>query len=75
MLGRCLWPHRRRRRRAPIGRRGDVPPLSLITVPAWFNRVITLGLLPPAVREQCRYRWDETRGLQFDARSGRCAGP
>jgi uncharacterized protein (DUF2236 family) len=43
------------------------PPLSVITGgPAWFNRLITLGLLPPAVRDQYRYRWDGTRARQFE---------
>jgi uncharacterized protein (DUF2236 family) len=43
------------------------PPLSLITgVPAWFNRVITVGLLPAPVRDQYRYRWDDRRGRQFE---------
>jgi uncharacterized protein (DUF2236 family) len=43
------------------------PPLSLITgVPAWFNRVITVGLLPAPVRDQYRYRWDQRRGRQFE---------
>jgi uncharacterized protein (DUF2236 family) len=47
------------------------PPLSLITgVPAWFNRVMTLGLLPPAIRDQYRYRWDERRGRQFERTVG-----
>jgi uncharacterized protein (DUF2236 family) len=43
------------------------PPLSLITgVPAWINRVVTLGLLPASVRDQYRYRWDPTRARQFE---------
>jgi uncharacterized protein (DUF2236 family) len=43
------------------------PPMSLVTgVPAWINRVITVGLLPPAVRDQYRYRWNDRRARQFE---------
>ncbi len=43
------------------------PPMSLVTgVPAWINRVITVGLLPEVVRDQYRYRWDPARARQFD---------
>lgn len=42
------------------------PPLSLVTGPfAWINRLITLGLLPPALRAQYRYRWDQVRDRQL----------
>jgi uncharacterized protein (DUF2236 family) len=43
------------------------PPMSLVTgLPAWINRVITVGLLPQALRDQYRYRWDDRRARQFD---------
>lgn len=43
------------------------PPLSVLTGPfAWMNRVVTLGLLPDAVRQQYRYDWNETRTRQFE---------
>jgi uncharacterized protein (DUF2236 family) len=42
------------------------PPLSLVTGPfAWINRLITLGLLPSALRDQYRYRWDSGRERQL----------
>jgi uncharacterized protein (DUF2236 family) len=42
------------------------PPLSLVTGPfAWINRLITLGLLPAALRDQYRYRWDSGRERQL----------
>lgn len=43
------------------------PPLSAVTGPfAWMNRLVTLGLMPNAVREQYRYDWTETRTRQFE---------
>jgi len=42
------------------------PPLSLLTWPAaWVNRLVTLGFLPPAVRDQYRYGWNDTRDRQL----------
>ena len=42
------------------------PPLSALTWPAaWTNRMVTLGLLPPSVREQYRYAWNDTRERQL----------
>ncbi|HEX5071277.1 MAG TPA: oxygenase MpaB family protein [Vicinamibacterales bacterium] len=43
------------------------PPMSPVTgVPAWINRVITVGLLPEPIRDQYRYRWDARRARQFE---------
>jgi uncharacterized protein (DUF2236 family) len=43
------------------------PPLSVVTgLPAWINRVVTLGLLPPGIRDQYRYQWTSTRARQFE---------
>ena len=43
------------------------PPLSLITgAPAWVNRLMTVALLPPSVRDQYHYRWDSRRARQFE---------
>lgn len=43
------------------------PPPTAVPWPlAWVNRVITIGLLPPDIREQYRYGWNDTRGRQFD---------
>ena len=42
------------------------PPLRALTGPlAWANRLITLGLLPPPVREQYRYDWNDRRERQL----------
>ncbi len=42
------------------------PPLSAISGPfAWVNRVITVGLLPPFVRDQYHYTWPASRERQF----------
>jgi uncharacterized protein (DUF2236 family) len=42
------------------------PPMSWISGPfAWVNRVITLGLLPPVVRDQYHCAWTPSRERQF----------
>jgi uncharacterized protein (DUF2236 family) len=42
------------------------PPLSAISGPfAWVNRIITLGLLPPAIRDQYGYAWNDRRERQW----------
>jgi uncharacterized protein (DUF2236 family) len=42
------------------------PPLSAVSGPfAWVNRLVTLGLLPDAVREQYRYAWNDRRARQL----------
>jgi len=42
------------------------PPFSAISGPfAWVNRVITLGMLPPFVRDQYHYAWNDARDRQF----------
>ncbi len=42
------------------------PPFSAISGPfAWVNRVITLGMLPPFVRDQYHYAWSDARDRQF----------
>lgn len=42
------------------------PPWSAISGPfAWVNRVITIGLLPPLVRDQYQYKWPASRERQF----------
>lgn len=43
------------------------PPMTAVPSPlAWANRLMTLGLLPAAVREQYRYGWSEERARQFE---------
>jgi uncharacterized protein (DUF2236 family) len=43
------------------------PPLSLVTGPvAWLNRLVTIGLLPPSVRNQYGFLWSDRRARQFD---------
>ena len=47
------------------------PPLSAISGPfAWINRVITIGLLPPYVRDQYQYTWPASRERQFHRAAG-----
>jgi len=47
------------------------PPLSAISGPfAWVNRVITIGLLPPFVREQYQYTWPASRERHFQRATG-----
>ena len=42
------------------------PPMTAVPWPlTWVNRVITIGLLPAAVRDQYRYGWSDTRAKQF----------
>lgn len=42
------------------------PPLSAISGPfAWVNRIVTLGLLPPGVRDQYGYAWSARRERQW----------
>lgn len=42
------------------------PPLSWVSGPfAWLNRLVTLGLLPDAVRAQYRYAWNDRRARQL----------
>ena len=42
------------------------PPLSAVSGPfAWVNRLVTLGLLPGAVRDQYRYAWNDRRERQL----------
>ena len=42
------------------------PPLSAVSGPfAWVNRLVTLGLLPVAVREQYGYGWSARRERQL----------
>lgn len=42
------------------------PPLVAISGPAaWLNRVVTLGMLPPLVREQYGFAWTPRRERQF----------
>ena len=51
------------------------PPLSAISGPfAWVNRVITLGLLPPFVRDQYHYAWTSGRERQFKRVTGAIRG-
>jgi uncharacterized protein (DUF2236 family) len=43
------------------------PPLTALTGPfAWANRLVTLGLLPAAVRGQYRYGWNDKRTRQLN---------
>jgi len=43
------------------------PPLKPLTFPfAYANRLLTLGLMPPTVREQYRYAWTDARARQLD---------
>jgi len=43
------------------------PPMTAVPEPmAWLNRLVTLGLLPPALRDQYRYGWSERRARQFE---------
>lgn len=43
------------------------PPLSLVTGPmAWVNRLVTIGLLPPQVRNQYGFLWSDRRARQFE---------
>lgn len=43
------------------------PPWSAISGPfAWLNRVITVGLLPPLVRDQYQFVWSASRERQFE---------
>lgn len=43
------------------------PPVTAVPPPfAWANRLVTLGLLPAAVREQYRYGWNDNRARQFE---------
>jgi len=47
------------------------PPMSLLSGPfAWVNRLVTLGLLPVAVREQYNYAWNDRRARQLDRTLG-----
>ncbi len=51
------------------------PPLSAISGPfAWVNRVVTLGLLPPFVRDQYHYAWTAGRQGQFRRVTGAIRG-
>jgi uncharacterized protein (DUF2236 family) len=51
------------------------PPLSAISGPfAWVNRVVTLGLLPPFVRDQYHYAWTTGRESQFRRVTGAIRG-
>ena len=51
------------------------PPLSAISGPfAWVNRVVTLGLLPPFVREQYHCVWTPGRQRQFRRVTGAIRG-
>jgi uncharacterized protein (DUF2236 family) len=51
------------------------PPLSAISGPfAWVNRVVTLGLLPPFVREEYHYVWTPGREVQFKRVTGAIRG-
>lgn len=51
------------------------PPLSAISGPfAWVNRVVTLGLLPPFVRDQYHYAWTAGREGQFKRVTGAIRG-
>lgn len=60
--------------RITVGRDANVmgeavlfPPLSLVTGPvAWVNRLVTIGLLPPPVRNQYGFLWPDRRARQFD---------
>ena len=43
------------------------PPILAVPSPfAWANRVLTLGLLPDAVRRQYRYGWSDARARQLE---------
>ena len=43
------------------------PPMAAVPSPfAWANRLVTLGLLPAAVREQYRYGWSDDRTRQLE---------
>lgn len=43
------------------------PPMLAMPLPfAWANRVLTLGLLPDAVRRQYRYGWSDARARQLE---------
>lgn len=47
------------------------PPLSAVSGPfAWVNRLVTLGLLPDAVRDQYRYAWNDRRARQLSRTLG-----
>ena len=47
------------------------PPLSAVSGPfAWVNRLVTLGLLPDAVRDQYRYAWSDRRTRQLNRTLG-----
>jgi len=51
------------------------PPLSAISGPfAWVNRVVTLGLLPPFLRDQYHYAWTSGRESQFKRVTGAIRG-
>jgi uncharacterized protein (DUF2236 family) len=51
------------------------PPLSAISGPfAFVNRVVTLGLLPPFVRDQYHYAWTSGRESQFKRVTGAIRG-
>jgi uncharacterized protein (DUF2236 family) len=42
------------------------PPPTAVPFPLdWINRVMTIGLLPAAVRDQYRYGWSDARQRQF----------
>lgn len=42
------------------------PPLRVVSGPfAWLSRLITLGLLPPAIREQYGYAWNAKRDREL----------
>lgn len=43
------------------------PPMMAVPSPfAWANRLVTLGLLPEAVRQQYRYGWNDDRARQLE---------
>jgi uncharacterized protein (DUF2236 family) len=51
------------------------PPMTAVPGPmAWMNRLVTLGLMPPALREQYRYGWNARRARQFERVLGALRG-
>jgi len=44
------------------------PPAAWLAAPAlWINRIVTLGMLPPQIRQQYRFEWTRASQRAFDA--------